>query len=375
MTPKGMLIGRIAGVEIRASRSWIVILMLAMVVMASQLAREVPSLDALQLLGLSAVATLLFFGSIILHELAHCVVARRFGIQAKSIMLNFFGGLSWLTRRPLRPIEEFAYTIVGPLVNLVLAAVLLVVSFLLEGQAPALSVVAAHLGSINLVLGLFNLVPGFPLDGGRILRSVVWWMTGSYEKGTFVASLAGQGIGALLLMVGLAVVFAKGLEGLWICLVGYYLLTRARTGMGEVALRRALAGLTVGNLWLDTLPQIERTASLTEFLKRMAPEQTKLADPHFMVVEEGVIWGMLPASRVMQVDSRQWDTASVGDVMTPIDKVQKLSYQTDIMQAIEAVYASDVAELPVVEENEVQGFVGRDALLRFVASRMAAQNG
>jgi len=368
MTPKGMLIGRIAGVEIRASRSWIVILMLAMVVMASQLAREVPGIGGLQLFGLSAVATLLFFVSVILHELAHCVVARRFGIEAKSIMLNFFGGL-------LRPVEEFAYTIVGPLVNLVLAAIFLAISLAFKGQIPAVAIVAAQLGSINLILGLFNLVPGFPLDGGRVLRSIVWWMTGSYEKGTFVASLAGQGIGALLLMVGLAVVFAQGLEGLWICLVGYYLLTRARTGMGEVALRRALAGLTVGNLWLDTLPQIERTASLTEFLKRMAPEQTKLADPHFMVVEEGVIWGMLPASRVMQVDSRQWDTASVGDVMTPIDKVQKLSYQTDIMQAIEAVYASDVAELPVIEENEVQGFVGRDALLRFVASRMAAQNG
>lgn len=372
MAGDGVVIGRVFGIEIRASRSWIFVLVMVTLTMASQYDQSYPAWGRVSTVAAGAFASVLFFASVVLHELAHCLVARRFGIQPRSISLNFFGGLSWLSRRAVRPLEEFSYSIAGPLANVVLAAVFLAIGALVGPRLEVVTAVATSAGLINVILAAFNLIPGAPLDGGRVLRAVVWGATGSYEKGTRVSAISGQVLGSLVMMCGLAWAFAGDLTGILIGLVGYYLLSRARQSLGELVLRRALAGLTVRNLWLDTLPQVERSATLTDFLRHLGPGNEMVTDPHFMVVEDGIIWGLLPASRVMQLDSRQWDTVRVGEMMTPIDKVEKLSFQTDIMRALEAIYASDMSELPVVDNNVVQGFVGRDALRRFVASRLAS---
>jgi predicted transcriptional regulator len=221
---------------------------------------------------------------------------------------------------------------------------------------------------------VFNLIPGLPLDGGRMLRAVVWWFTGSYERGTTAASFVGQVLAILLVMSGIAVTLDGDVGGLFLAALGYYLFVRARAGMAEVALRRALNGLTVRSLWLETLPQVARDVTVGEFIRNLAADEVS-ADPHFMVVDDGVIWGLMPASAALGADARAWESLTVGDVMTPIDKIEKLSYQTEVLRAMEAIYASNVSELPVIDDNVVQGFVGRDALLRFVASRLALYGG
>ena len=368
MAESGMVVGRLFGIEIRASRSWIFVLGFVTLTMVSQFEQLHPAWGTATSVVAGVIMAALFFGSVIVHELSHCLVARRFGIQARSISLNFFGGMSYLGRQAERPGEEFAFSIAGPVANLLLGGIFFGIGLLLAPHAEVAGVIAQRTGYVNLILALFNLVPGAPLDGGRVLRSMVWKLTGSYERGTLVASMVGQGVGALVIMFGLAITFLGNLSGLLIGVVGYYLLVRARSSLGEVALRRALEGLTVRNLWLDSLPPIERATKLTEFLRQLAPSPT--SDPHFMVVDGGVIWGLLPASRVLRIDARKWDDLSVGDVMTPIDRLEKLSFQTDIMRAMEAVMASETSELPVIDGNEVQGFVGRDALMRFVASRL-----
>jgi len=144
--------------------------------------------------------------------------------------------------------------------------------------------------------------------------------------------------------------------------------------MGEVVLRRALHGLTVQSLWLEALPQIARQATVGELIRELTPDGTAV-DPHYMVVDGGIIWGVVPASRALLADPGEWDTLHVSDLMTPIDKLEKLSYDTEIVRAMEAIYASGANELPVVSDNVVQGFVGRDALLRFVASRVSMDTG
>lgn len=371
MNGSGSVIGRAFGIEIRANRSWALVVLIVGLLMFSVYERSYPAWGSTTTVLAGVISSALFFGSVIAHELAHSLVARRFGIETRSISLNFFGGLSWLSRQAVRPVEELAYTIAGPATNLLIALVCGAGVAAFDGRAEVAAAVLGQLALLNLSLAAFNMIPGAPLDGGRVLRSLVWLATGSYEKGTIVASVAGQGVGALVMMGGLAVAFTGELGGLLIALLGYYLILRARQGLGEIALRRALAGLTVRNLWLDTLPTVERSETLGEFLNRVGPEPGLAGDPHFMVVDSGVIYGVLPASRVMLVDSREWDATRVGDLMTPIDKIEKLSFQTDIMRAMEAIYASDMNELPVVDENVVQGFVGREALLRFVASRLA----
>lgn len=375
MTGSSIRVGTVFGIEVRASRAWAFVILIVAFLMASNYRELHPTWSSSQLITAGAVTSALFVLSVVFHELAHCIVARAFGIQPKSITLTFFGGMSSLGRQARRPIEEFSYAIAGPGANIVLAMVFLGVEFWLRDSAPITAAVLSSVGLINAILAVFNLVPGFPLDGGRAMRAVIWWLTGSYEKGTVTAAVTGQVVAALLLMAGIATVLAGNLEGLMLGFAGLYLLGRARASLGEVAMRKALEGLTVQNLWLETLPQVERSTSLVEFLRQISPSREGAPDPHFMVVDEGVIWGLIPVSRVTRIDPDRWTGLTVGDLMTPIDQVEKLSFQTDIVRALEAVAASDVNELPVVDANVVQGFVGRDSLMRFVASRLASENG
>ncbi len=375
MTGSSLRVGTVFGIEIRASRAWAFVILIVAFLMASNYRELHPTWASPQLIAAGAATSALFVLSVVFHELAHCIVARAFGIQPKSITLTFFGGMSSLGRQARRPIEEFSYAIAGPGANVLLAVVFLGVEFWLHDSSPVTAAVLSSVGLINAILAVFNLVPGFPLDGGRAMRAVIWWLTGSYEKGTTTAAVTGQVVAALLLMAGIATVLAGNLEGLMLGFAGLYLLGRARASLGEVAMRKALAGLTVQNLWLETLPQVERSTTLVEFLRQLPPSREGAPDPHFMVVDEGVIWGLIPVSRVTRIDPDRWTGLTVGDLMTPIDQVEKLSFQTDIVRALEAVAASDVNELPVVDANVVQGFVGRDALMRFVASRLASESG
>ncbi|HQR39137.1 MAG TPA: site-2 protease family protein [Blastocatellia bacterium] len=369
-----ILIGRLMGIEIRASRSWAFVVVLVAVTVALQFQQSHPDWANVTTIIAGCATSALLFASVVAHEMAHCIVARRFGIQARSISLNFFGGLSWLSRPALRPVEEFAYSIAGPAANAVLAAVFFAVSWAATGTLEPVGAVSTRVAALNVLLAVFNLLPGFPLDGGRVIRAAVWRVTGSYERGTAVASFAGQAIAILVVMIGIAIALGGDFSGLFIAVIGYYLFTRARASMGEVVLRRALHGLTVQSLWLETLPQIARQATVGEFIRELTPDGTAV-DPHYMVVDGGIIWGVVPASRALLADPGEWDTLHVSDLMTPIDKLEKLSYDTEIVRAMEAIYASGANELPVVSDNVVQGFVGRDALLRFVASRVSMDTG
>lgn len=375
MTDSSVRVGTVLGIEVRASRAWAFVILIVAFLMASNYREMYPAWPTANLVAAGAATSALFVASVVLHELAHCVVARAFGIQPRWITLTFFGGMWSLGRQARRPIEEFCYAIAGPGANVLLAVFFLVLDYLLRETFPVVAAVLHSVGLINVILAVFNLVPGFPLDGGRAMRAGIWWVTGSYEKGTVAAAISGQAIAAVLLMAGIAAVFAGSFEGIMLGFAGLYLLGRARASLGEVAMRRALTGLTVQSLWLETLPQVERTTSLVEFLRQLPPTRESAPDPHFMVVDEGVIYGLIPASRVTRIEPDKWTRQTVGDVMTPIDRVEKLTFETEIVRALEAVAASDVDELPVIDQNVVQGFVGRDALMRFVASRLASESG
>jgi CBS domain-containing protein len=208
-----------------------------------------------------------------------------------------------------------------------------------------------------------------------MLRAAVWWVTSSLDRATRVASIAGQVVAALCMMVGIAIFLLNDLFGLLIAFLGYYLYSRARASGFELSVRRALNGLTVGSMWLDTLPQVERSTTLLEFARQIGPGLDGMTDQHFMVVDEGVIYGVVAVSHVGRIPAANWPTSRVEDVMKPIADLEKLSFQTEIFRALEAMTRSDIGELPVVENNAVQGFVGREALLRFVSSRIAAQSG
>jgi Zn-dependent protease len=323
------------------------------------------------LVGLAG--SFVLFLSLLFKLIAHCAAARSFGIDVKSVTLSFFGGTASLAREAARPLEEFVIAVAGPVANTILAGVLLV-AVAVAGELP-IAETLRRLAGINVALAIFNLAPGLPLDGGRMLRAAVWWVTSSMDRATRVASIAGQVVAALFMMGGIALFLLGEFLGVLITFLGYYLYSRARASGFELSVRRALNGLTVASMWLDTLPQVEGSTTLLDFARQIGPGLDGVTDQHFMVVDEGVIYGVVAVSHVGRIPAAQWPVTRVSDVMKPIADLEKLSFKTEIFRALEAMTRSEIGELPVIENNAVQGFVGREALMRFVSSRIAAQNG
>jgi Zn-dependent protease len=252
-------IGRIAGIEIRIDPSWTLIALLIAYSLFLQFTFSYPRLSDGAGIVLAIAASILFFGSVLAHELTHSLVARSRGIPVRDITLFIFGGATHAQVDSHGPRDEFVVTVVGPLSSLVLAGVFWAASTLAGGMFPRpVGGALGYLGWVNLILAGFNLLPGFPLDGGRLLRAAVWSATGSQRTGTRVATLAGEIIGYTLLAFGALLVFAGGLiGGIWFAAIGWFLAQSARGSFREFEVREATRGVDVDDVMergLTTIP-------------------------------------------------------------------------------------------------------------------------
>ena len=237
-------LGKILGIPLEINVSWLVVFLLLTLVMAQQLGEANLNWPAAQRWLISLLLVLLFFVSVLTHELSHSVLARRQGIPVQGITLFIFGGVSRLSRQPDRPLTEFFVAVVGPATSLLLAAVFGGVWYLLGTPDSALGVVLFLLAWANLLLGGFNLLPGYPLDGGRVLRAAIWGITGSHRRATTVAIRAGQAIGVLTVLSGVAMaVFENVVDGVWLAVVGGFLFSVATVSFRQEFPEQSSAGL------------------------------------------------------------------------------------------------------------------------------------
>ena len=221
-------LGRVFGIPIEVNISWVFVFLLLTFLLAGEFEDARLRWPAAQRWSVAMVTVVLFFLSVLAHELSHSVMALSKGIPVRGITLFIFGGVSRLDREPQRPITEFVVALVGPLSSILLAVVFGGVWYLLgRGDSP-LEVVLLLLAWTNLGLGVFNLVPGYPLDGGRLLRAGIWGMTGSYHRATQIAALSGQAVGGLMVMVGVSLAFVEPVDGVWVGIVGLFLFSIAR---------------------------------------------------------------------------------------------------------------------------------------------------
>ncbi|HDP90479.1 MAG TPA: hypothetical protein ENN42_11090, partial [Thioalkalivibrio sp.] len=245
----GWRIGKLFGINIEIHFTWLIILGLILwTVTGNILPTEVPDASPSELWGIGLLATLLFFGSLVLHELAHSVVANRLGADVSRITLFVFGGVSQMSREPDKPRTEFAIAIVGPLTSVVLGGLFYALHYWLKGaDAPRLWWVASHwVGYINLLLAAFNMLPAFPLDGGRVLRSALWAIWRSLDRATRVASGFGRAFGYMMIVLGfLATLLAGDFSGLWLVALGWLLSSAAAASYQRLQLQEALGGVYV----------------------------------------------------------------------------------------------------------------------------------
>jgi Zn-dependent protease/CBS domain-containing protein len=310
----------IFGFQIRVDPSWLVIAALIVWSLASgYFPAEVPGLHGGDYLAVALAAMLGLFASLILHELAHSLVARRFGLGVGGITLFLFGGVAELEREPQSAVSEFWIAVAGPAMSFSLALVfrLLDGAVALAGASDLLVALIAYLAAINLVLAIFNLLPAFPLDGGRVLRAVLWHLRGDLLAATRTASAAGVVFGYLLVALGFAALFSGQtvIGGLWPILIGLFLAAAARATLQQMLTRRALSGRRVGDLMTRTV----HTTGPDRTVRDLVDEIMLRHGVGFVpVVENGHALGYVDTGTVRAIDRENWDTTRVEDVFVAL---------------------------------------------------------
>jgi Zn-dependent protease/CBS domain-containing protein len=367
--PNSFRIATIAGIDIDVNVSWLIILVLLTFSLAvTWFPATVPGQAAPTYWVLGFIAALLLFVSVLLHELAHSLVARARGLPVKSITLFIFGGVSNLQQEPQSPGIEFQVAIVGPLTSLVIGGIAYFIGVAIGHAAPLVAATLGYLGIANLLLGVFNLIPGFPLDGGRVLRSILWQASGSLRKATRQASLVGQVIAYLFILWGVWQFFSGDfIGGLWIGFIGWFLLQAAQAANSQVMLESVFKGVTVGQLMSAPPMTTPANISLQQLVDTYILPQGIRSVP---VVRDDELVGLITLADIRKVPREQWAQTPVGYVMIPLERLHIVRPQQSLNDVLPLMATHDVNQLLVVDEaGRLVGMLSRDAIVRYMEVR------
>ncbi len=363
--PGSFYVGRLLGIPLLINVSWFVVFaIVTLSLVAGQLPGRYPHWSNATYVAVGLSTSLLFFGSVIVHELAHSVVARRIDIPVKSITLFIFGGMAQITRDARRPSGELAMAAAGPIASFVLAALFAVLWVATRRVHEPLTALSGWLALVNLSLGVFNLLPGFPMDGGRILRALLWWATGSFQKATRIAVGVGYAISYLIIGGGIAIIFTNPsnfLSALWLIVIGWFLRQAASSSLRQSQVRAALEDYQVRDLMSINFPAIPPSTTLLEMTNFHAMGGLR---QWFLVVQHGVLQGHVSLSDLHKANEPLWGTTSVTAVMTPLAELIHVEPQVAALEALELMEDKDIHHLPVVESGVLQGVLTHDGLAR-----------
>jgi len=361
-------IGKIAGIKIDINLSWLVIFVLLTFSLAvGWLPFTVPHQPLAEYWLAAVLAVLLFFASVVAHELAHSLVARARGLPVSRITLFIFGGVSNIEREPDSPGVEFQMAFVGPLTSLVLGILSLLLALLAGHAVPLLGAVFGYLGLTNIALGVFNLLPGFPLDGGRVLRSIIWRATGSLTRATRWAATVGQLISYLMILVGIWLFFnGDFLDGLWIGFIGLFLLQAAQAESAEVDLESNVAGISVGQVMGPVPPVAPPNHSIQQTVDEYLLHTGQRVVP---VVQDDLLIGIVTLRDIRQIPREQWPVVTLGQIMTPLAKLRSVSSNQSLVEALRSLQQLRVGQLPVLEDGRLVGIIEVETVLKWVGLR------
>ena len=364
----GFVIGRIRGIAIRVHWSWLAIFALLTWTLSHELFGGLfPRWSQGQQWAAGVATALLFFLSVLLHELSHAVVAQRYGMTVPSITLFIFGGVSTLAEEMKSPGEEFRVAIAGPLMSWALAAGCGLLWLVTRGVE--VSAIPGYLAVVNVVLGTFNLLPGFPLDGGRVLRAIVWARTDDLLRATRVATRVGTAIAYVMISGGLAVIFFFGLlNGLWYVLIGFFLRSAAAGAYSSLRLQTVLKDVATSAVMRESPQPVHAALSLERLVEERVLPQGERA---FLVEREGAVVGLVTVGDVTRVPRSEWPATPVEAAMVPSERVVTVSPQTSVVEALRLMREHDVRQLPVLDGGRVAGMLTRDDVLRHIELRMA----
>lgn len=360
---------RIAGIDVRIDYSWFFIFLLILVSLAvGYFPQEYPEARTASYWIAGAVAALLLFASILAHEFSHALMARRRGIQVPAITLFLFGGVSHMEDDSESPSTELRVAAVGPFASFGLAVVFWGLHAALPSGTPELfAAVVRYLGWINLALGVFNLLPGLPLDGGRVLRAAVWWKTGSLRRGTRVAADAGKGLAwGLMILGGLQIFGGALLGGVWLILIGMFLRGTAEASYQNLVMRQALEELSVADVAVRELDTVESDTSVESLIEDHVLKHGFRAFP---VLKGGRVQGLVSVTDLADVAPEARARTRVEECMKPLDDALRVSPDLPLTEALSALAGAPGGRLLVMRDGELEGMLSRSGLARWIEIR------
>jgi Zn-dependent protease/predicted transcriptional regulator len=365
-------LGTVFGIELGLHYSWFVIAFLIMISLVAQFHVSNRNWSDTVVWSAATLTALLFFACLFAHELSHALVARARGLPIHKITLFLLGGMAQMEEEPPDASTEFWMAIAGPLASGLIGLALLAAAHALgwipwtEARTPGVAILV-WLGYINLALGAFNMIPGFPLDGGRVLRAILWWTTGNGDRATKIAAKIGQLVGIGFIAFGVLSFFGgQGIGGLWFALIGWFLMQAAGSSLLQLRVGTLLHGLRVRDVMGGDCPAVPGSVGLQEFVDEYL---LKTGQRCFLVVNDQRVEGLITTHEVREVERSRWSFVTVREAMKPIEQVHSLTPDASAMQALEMMGREDVNQLPVVENGKLMGIVSRRHLLQLIHAR------
>lgn len=373
---------RLFGIEVRINASWLVMaLLIAWSLATGAFPQIYKGLSAVSYWFMALIVVVGLGLSILLHEVAHTLVGRAFGLKVGRITLFLFGGVADLREEPASAVAELAMAVAGPLFSVVASLVLAIAAALSHAAgAPQIAGALGYLATLNLVLALFNMTPAFPLDGGRVLRAAIWLFTGQPERATAIAARISEWISFAMIGLGVIGVLAGGgLGALWWVLIGFFLRYATRATQTDASSKRLLKGVPLGRLATRDVQTVPAAASLEAFLEgRVYPSRHKV----YPVMLDGACVGTIEPEAILRVPRDAWATTTVGDIATPLTEVGAVSAGSDAAEALARMRAENLSHLLLMEDGAVAGVVTLQDLLelldlelKFEAPRTARAGG
>lgn len=365
-------LGRLFGIEVGLHYSWFIIALLITMSLGSQFQASHKEWGSSVIWSLSILTSLLFFVTLLAHELSHALVARTRGLTTKAITLFALGGVAQIEKEPEDAKTEFLVGIVGPFSSAVIGCLSLAVAWALGwrmGAAPEtpLHAMFVWLGYINLSLAAFNMIPGYPLDGGRILRSILWLASGNVQVATRRAATVGKIIALLFIAFGVFRFFGgAGFGGLWIAFIGWFLLQAATASYSSVALTEGLKGVQVRDIMTSDCVTLDGNMNVEQFVENYLLKSGRRC---FVVQQGGEISGLVTPHEIKELERPRWPYMTLADVMRPLDQIHTVTPATPVMEALETMGRDDVNQLPVVSGSHLDGIITRANVVQFLQTR------
>lgn len=386
---RGVRLGRLFGIEVAMDWSLLIIFALVTVSVGVGLSAQWhPEWSATLTWTVAVAASVFFFVSVLLHELSHAVVGRAAGIKVRGITLFIFGGMTQMEGRPPSPKAEFLMAVVGPITSLAIGFAALFGGGMLVPEDAArtfaqdpealmrsigpVATLLLWLGPINILLGIFNLIPGFPLDGGRVLRSFIWWVTKDLRKATRWSAGIGQGFGLALIVGGVAMALGVYipflgvglLPGLWLVLIGWFLRNAAAASYAQLLFHEALEGVHVEDLMQRRLDTVDAHLTVAEFERDyVLPTDQQV----FPVVDRGRLLGLVRAADIRRVPRDERERVEVETLATPIGGAPALSPDDDAIDAVQRLAETELEQIPVLEDGHVLGLVRQQDVIKWLS--------